>query len=145
MTLITIILINLFIFLVFNYYRRKKFIKSQEGKFAVEVIPSWFSKDYVSFRYTNNGGITWHTIYGAHSPYLGLIDYDWTWEPVTYKLNLYNPDFSYEFERWGSIEKISEWEKSEKERMKRGNEEVQRRRNEARMNREEVYKKINSK
>ena len=104
---ITILIISS-AYLIIKYYRRKKFIRSLEGIFAIEVVPSWFSKDYVNFRYTNNGGITWNKIYGAHSPYLGYIDYYWTWEPVTYRLNINYPDFSRELEKWGSIEKIKE-------------------------------------
>jgi hypothetical protein len=113
--------------------------------FEIEVVPSWFSKDYVSFRYTNNGGITWNNVKEACKPYLDHIDYDWTWEDVTYRLNVYEPDFSHELEKWGSIEKIEAWHKSEREIYEMGNKKVRERREEVRRNREEAYKKANKK
>lgn len=115
--------------------------KSNNG-FKIEVVTSWFSDKYVEFRYTTNGW-TWNYIYRAHKPFLGLLDYNWTWEKVSYRLG--NGNFDAELSNWDSVEKINAYHKSQKERYEKGYADILRQRLEYRQERAAALNRANKK
>lgn len=86
---------------------RIKFCHDPE-MFCLRIVRSWFSSRYIHYKYTANGGLTWKYISCACEPLYGL-DYDWFWDRISHP---FGPDsnFDYEKERWGSYQKILDYE-----------------------------------
>lgn len=120
---------------------RKKFNHNPED-FRLEIVESWFSEDYVEFRYSANGGKSWKNIYHANPPFLGNIDYDWKWETLTYELG--SGDFRAERERFSSYQKILDYEKEQEKKYYEGQESVIRQRNLNKQQRLNALKRANS-
>ena len=111
-----------------------------ESKFILKIVPAWFSSDYVMFKYSNNGGITWKYIRCAHEPLLS--EENWTIGRLTHSLG--NGDFQGEKERFSSIEKIRGYEKYQYAFAKAKQEELDKHRKEIREGKTRAYKRANS-
>lgn len=120
---------------------RKKFNHNPED-FKLKVVESWFSEDWVEFMYTANGGKSWKKIYRAESPFLGHIDCDWKWSPLTYRLG--DGDFRAEKERFSSYQKILDYEKEQEKIYYEGQESVERQRRQIEERRLEALKRANN-
>jgi len=108
--------------------------------FKLKIVESWFSKKYVEFKYTKNG-IFWKKIYCCKPPSLYHIDYDYTWEPLFYKLG--NGNFDCEKENFSTYEKIKEFEKQEWEKYIKGNESLKEKRTEIYRKQMDALKRAN--
>jgi hypothetical protein len=90
----------------FNKFRIK-FCHNPE-MFCLRIVPSWFSSDYIHYKYTANGGLKWKYIHCACEPSYGL-DYNWTWDRISHQFKP-SSNFDYEKERWSSYQKILDYE-----------------------------------
>ena len=121
-----------------------KFIRHLLGykdEFKLEVVPAWYSNDYVRFRYTINGGWSWDFVYHAKEGFLGLIKYDWTFSQLGFPLG--NGDFEKEKEQFNSYEKIKSFEDLEYKKYVKRNEILKKERAVLINKRNEAYKKAN--
>lgn len=125
----------------FNKFKKSPFTHNPED-FKFSVVQSWFSKDYVEFEYTANGGKTWKHIHHAESPCLGSLDYDWEWKRLCYPLG--NGDFSHQKQKFSSYQKILDFEKEEEEKYRTGQESIERQRRIREEKRLEAFKRANS-
>lgn len=108
--------------------------------FKLKIVESWFSEKYVEFKYTKNG-IFWKKIYCCRPPFLGHLDYNYTWEPLCYGLG--GGNFDCEKEKFSTYEKIKEFEKQQWEEYVKGNKSVKRQRNEMKQKQLEALKRAN--
>jgi hypothetical protein len=99
---------------IFKIFNRS----SNIDDFKLKIVPSCDNSDIINFRYSTNGGWSWKFIHTAYSPFLGLIDYDWTWERLSYSLGKGN--FSGELEMFSSLDKIKAYEEAQKNRYEKG-------------------------
>ena len=83
----------------------------KKDKFKLKIVKSWFSDGYINFKYTTNG-FTWKYIHCHQESWLGLLDYDPTWEKLSYRFNFYS-NFDYEKEKFSTAEKIKAYEAQE--------------------------------
>jgi hypothetical protein len=77
-------------------------------KFKLKIVPSWFSSDYVVFKYKK--GIFWHTIHCCSETGYGIYDMC-KWDYLTYRIGEGN--FDYEKEKFSTYDKIKEFEAEE--------------------------------
>lgn len=103
----------------------RKFNHNPED-FRLKIVESWFSENFIEFRYSANGGQSWKKIYYAKEPLLNRIDHDWEWKTLTYKLG--SGDFSTEKKRFSSYQKILDYHKEQEEKYKKGQESHERKR-----------------
>lgn len=108
--------------------------------FKLKIVRSWFSDEYVEFKYTKNG-IFWKKIYYCEPPFLGCLDNDYIWEPLSYRLG--NGNFDYEKEMFSTYEKIKKFEEQEWKKYIEGNESIKRQREEMRQKRLDALKRAN--
>lgn len=87
--------------------------------FKLEIEFTSNSKEYVNFRYTVNNGLTWNYIYQCNRPFLGFLEYDYTYEKVMYSFG--SGKFEGEKEKWNTIDKIKEYESIERDKYIEGN------------------------
>jgi hypothetical protein len=120
-------------------FLKKVVAQDSPENFKLEVVPSWFSNDYVSFRYTTNG-VTWKTIQCARAPFLS--DDDWKMEHVAYRLG--DGNFTYEKAQWDSKEKIEAYEANERQHAKTGQVALEEERVQREVRRKEAFKRANS-
>lgn len=120
---------------------KKKFNHNPED-FQLRIVESWFSNEYVQFEYSANGGRTWKTIYHAEPPFLGSINYDWDWKPLSYSLG--NGNFRFEKEKFSSYQKILDYEKEQEKTYYEGQESIKRQRREIEERRLEALKRANN-
>jgi hypothetical protein len=73
--------------------------------FRLKIVPSWFSKEYCTFKYSTNKGRSWNTIYEINQPILS--DENWTSGAISYRIG--NGDFEAEKIKFGSYEKIKKY------------------------------------
>ncbi len=129
MYLIIAILTIILIVYLFNFSSSNiKLIKKDDEvidstKFQIKIVPSWFSDEYVSFKYTKNG-IIWHDIEGCSEDFLTHYS---SMKAISYRAN-YNKSketqFRYELDKWSTLEKIEQFHKNEKEEVKSNNEQL---------------------
>lgn len=117
--------------------------KHDPENFKLKIVPAWFSSDYVSFQFSANGGESWETIYCASEPYLGHIDYDWEWKPLTYRLS-YDSTFKHEKEKFSSYQKILDYESNELKELNEGQASVNKQRKAIADRKKATWEKINS-
>lgn len=108
--------------------------------FKLKIVSSWFSEEYVVFKYTTNG-IFWKKIYCCQPPFLDLLEYNYTWEPLSFPLGSGN--FEYEKEMFSTIEKIKEYEENEWKKYVKGNESLKRQRKEYKEKRLQALRRAN--
>jgi hypothetical protein len=77
--------------------------------FCLRLVPSWFSSDYINYKYTANGGLTWKYVHCAEEPLYGRLDYDWRWNIISHQFKP-SSNFDYEKEKFGSYQKILDYE-----------------------------------
>lgn len=111
--------------------------------FKLKIVPAWFSSDYVSFQFSANGGESWETIYCASPPYLGLVDYDWEWKPLAYRLNS-GSTFKHEKEKFSSYQKILDYEANELKKFKEGQVSINKQRKDIADRKKAIWDNINS-
>lgn len=107
--------------------------------FMLRIVPAFSSdSDWINFEFTANGGRRWEKIYGC-STYLSSVE----WGPVCYKLG--NGEFSTEREKFGSYQKILDFEENERKeyesKTKDANESLRRERERKNL----AYERFNSK
>jgi hypothetical protein len=110
--------------------------------FKLKVVSSWFSEDYVSFKYTANGGRSWKTIRCAHEPFLGTMDDNWEWSALAYKLSP-GSTFEYEKRQWETYQGVLNYEAKEWKKYLDGWEKQERRRREYVENRRKQLSALN--
>jgi len=114
----------------------------KKNKFLLKIEQSWFSPEYVQFKYSINGGFTWKNIYVAERPlFSDVFSYDWYLCKLTYPLR--DGNFDNEKKMFSSYEKIKEWEKEQKEKYFKGLEETKKTRKEIIENRKKALEKAN--
>ena len=87
----------------------KRFTHNKED-FRLMIVPSSFSKNYASYKYSANGGKRWKFIYHAVPP--SPANEKWKWMPlfikvVTYSKIVKTKDFD-------SYQKVLDYEKSQR-------------------------------
>lgn len=136
-----------------NYTMKNKLIKlwnklfklyvPKPEEFEIKVVPSWHSMNYVNFKYRASPRHRWKYIYHCKSPFLGLLEYDYTWEKVSFELG--QGIFDAELNRWGSIEKIEAYEKAESEKYYKGVQSHKMQRQQVQENKQKAYERANKK
>lgn len=76
----------------------------------------------IYFLYSVNKGKNWKKIYSYKSPFMGLLENDYRWEPYSVKFNE-RTNLEYEFETFSSFEKIKKYEDRELKNFNEKNEE----------------------
>lgn len=129
---LTIILILLLI-LVFLFLRGR-----HSSKFILKIVPAWFSEDYVSFKYSRNGGITWSYIHTASRSTLD----GWEYKRLTYRLR--NGNFDEEKRKFSSYTAVKEYEDEQYAIYLKGCDQERREAQERKERIKSAYKKANS-
>jgi len=124
-----------------SYFLRKPFNHNPED-FKLRIVRSWFSDDYVEFEYSANGGRDWKKIYNSVKPFLGLLQYDYEWKPIRFRLD--KGDFTYEREKFSSYQKILDFENKEKSEYEAGMSSVIKQRNDMESKKIEALKRANA-
>lgn len=78
--------------------------------FKLKIAPTWFSDDFVCFKYTRNG-VFWHTIKCCKNPFLNSLNYNYEFGTLTYPLD--DGNFEYEKEKFSTYEKVKAFEAAE--------------------------------
>lgn len=78
---------------------------SNQSKFQFKIVSAWFGGGYVTFKFSNDYGVTWKYILREGSDMLDNFANHFT-EPVAYKLG--NGNFDYEKEKFNTYEKCIE-------------------------------------
>jgi hypothetical protein len=109
--------------------------------FKIRVVESWFSIKYIHFQYTANGGRSWKYIYHCCPPLFSGLEYNYTWERITFPLG--NGNFSYEKEKLSSYQKILDYESEQEKKFYDGIERRKIERKEYEIKMQEAFKKAN--
>ena len=91
--------------------------------FKLKIVPIW-GNSFVEFHWSINKGLSWNVI--------KYCDVDGVWEgiydmysmiPVRHGLTL-NSNFDFEKDKWSTYEKVIEYDKKEREKVKKNNEDL---------------------
>lgn len=103
--------------------------------FKIRFRESWFSDKYAVIQYTANGGRSWRNIQKAQEPITD--DYNWELDDLTIKVECAG---DYWRKRFGSYQKILDFESFERFKVKRGSEEIKERQYRFENLKKELYK-----
>jgi len=106
--------------------------------FKLKIVESWFSGEYVEFKYTKNG-IFWKKIYNCEPPFYSK---SYTWEPLHCRLG--NGNFDKEREKFSTYKKIKEFEEQEWRKYIEKNESIKKEIEEIKQKRLNALKRANS-
>lgn len=113
---------------------------SDQPKFQFKIVQSWFSGDYVTFKFSNDYGISWKYILKEGSDFCDSFK-DHFAEPVAYKLG--SGDFDYEKRSFDTYEKCIEHNKKVFETVKNSNISLKKQRLERDERLKKAWKKAN--
>ena len=113
---------------------------SDQPKFQFKIVPAWFGGGYVTFKFSNDYGVTWNHILREGSDFCNALADHFT-EPVSYKLG--NGDFNAEKIRFNTYEKCIEHNNKVFEKVKNSNISLKKQRLERDERLKKAWKKAN--
>ena len=120
----------------------KIFNPHNPDNFRFKIVESWFSENYIHFKYSVNGGITWKYIHRCSLRPDIMTGY-FTWERIS--LSLGDGDFEYEKNKFSSYQKILDYEKLQSDEGDKNNTRIKKDKMETSKRRKDALKKANKK